>query len=208
MEHRTIVLSALLVSSLAFVGCNPESSKMGETPNQKAGSTAQGIADSAARMAESAASMADATKGMTEATKTMAEEAKAAVGDAIKASDVSEMLGKATEALASVEGGTDMLKNVQESFGKLTSTLSAITDGESATAALPRLSQLTESFGGMSDLFGKLPDAAKGAVSGVFGSAISELKPMLDKIMAIPGVDAIIKPAIDTLMAKLNAFKA
>ena len=208
MEHRTIVLSALLVSSVAFVGCNPESPKMGETPNQKAGSTAQGMADSAASMAESAASMANATKGMTEATKTMAEEAKAAVGDAIKASDISEMLGKATEALASVEGGTDMLKNVQESFGKLTSTLSAITDGESATAALPRLSQLTESFGGMSDLFGKLPDAAKGAVSGVFGSAISELKPMLDKIMAIPGVDAIIKPAIDTLMAKLNAFKA
>jgi hypothetical protein len=31
---------------------------------------------------------------------------------------------------------------------------------------------------------------------------------MLDKIMAIPGVDAIIKPAIDALMAKLDAFKS
>ena len=208
MKRCTIVLSTLLVSSSVLVGCNPESPKMGETPNQRAKSTAQGMADSAANMAESAASMADATKGIKEATKNMAEEAKAAVGDAIKASGMSEMLGKATEALASVEGGSEMLKNVQESFGKLTSTLSAITDGESATAALPQLSQLTESFGGMNDLFGKLPDAAKGAVSGVFGSAVSELKPMLDKIMAIPGVDAIIKPAIDALMAKLDAFKA
>ena len=208
MKRCSIVLSALLVSSVAFVGCTPEATTTGETPNQKAGSAAKGMADSAASMAESAASMADATKGITEATKTMADEAKAAVGDAIKATGMSEMLGKATEALSSVEGGADMLKNVQESFGKLTSTLSAITDGESATAALPQLSQLTESFGGMSDLFGKLPDAAKGAVSGVFGSAISELKPMLDKIMAIPGVDAIIKPAIDALMAKLDAFKA
>lgn len=194
MKRCTIVLSAMLISSAVLVGCTPEPATTSETPNQKASSTAQG--------------MADATKGMKEATKTMAEEAKAAVGDAIKASGMSEMLSKATEALASVEGGSDMLKNVQESFGKLTSTLSSITDGESATAALPQLSQLTESFGGMSDLFGKLPDAAKGAVSGVFGSAVSELKPILDKIMAIPGVDAIIKPAIDALMAKLEAFKA
>lgn len=194
MKRCKIVLSAMLVSSAVLVGCTPEPATTGETPNQKASSTAQG--------------MADATKGMKEATKTMAEEAKAAVGDAIKASGMSEMLSKATEALASVEGGSDMLKNVQESFGKLTSTLSSITDGETATAALPQLSQLTESFGGMNDLFGKLPDAAKGAVSGVFGSAISELKPILDKIMAIPGVDAIIKPAIDGLMAKLDAFKA
>ncbi|MFY7878378.1 MAG: hypothetical protein ACOVQM_23165, partial [Pirellula sp.] len=95
MKRCSIVLSALLGSSVAFVGCTQESPKMGETPNQRAGA-AQGMADSAASMAESAASMADATKGMTEATKTMAEEAKAAVGDAIKASGMSEMLGKAT----------------------------------------------------------------------------------------------------------------
>jgi uncharacterized protein (DUF2342 family) len=167
---------------------------MGETTNQRAGAMAGG-----------AASMAEAAK---ETTKEMAEEAKAAVGDAVKASGMSEMLAKATESLASVQGGSDMLKSVQESFGKLTSTLSGIINGETATAALPQISELTESFGGMSDLFSKLPDAAKEAVSGVFGSAISELKPILDKIMAIPGVDTIIKPAIDALMAKLDSFKA
>jgi len=195
---RYALLSALFVSSIFFVGCGPETPKMGETTNPRTGSMAKGMADGAASMTEAAK----------ETTKEMAEEAKAAVGDAVKASGMSEMLAKATESLASVQGGSDMLKSVQESFGKLTSTLSGITNGETATAALPQISQLTESFGGMSDLFGKLPDAAKEAVSGVFGSAISELKPILDKIMAIPGVDSIIKPAIDALMAKLDSFKA
>lgn len=194
MKRCIAVLSTIFVSTVAFVGCDPGTPITGETMNQKASSVAKGAADAA--------------KDVKEATETMAEDAKSAVGDAVKASGMSEMLTKATEALASVEGGSDMLKNVQESFGKLTSTLTGITDGDTATAALPQLSQLTESFGGMSELYGKLPDAAKGAVAGVFGTAISELKPILDKIMAIPGVDAVIKPAIEALMAKLEAFKA
>lgn len=48
----------------------------------------------------------------------------------------------------------------------------------------------------------------KSAVAGVFQSSIAQLKPIIEKIMAIPGVEAILKPAIDALMSKLDAFKA
>jgi hypothetical protein len=83
-----------------------------------------------------------------------------------------------------------------------------VTDKDSATAALPQINSLADSFGGMSDMFGKLPDSAKTAVAGVFTSAVAELKPFLEKVLAIPGVESVIKPAIDALMEKLAAFKS
>ena len=60
----------------------------------------------------------------------------------------------------------------------------------------------------MTNKFGGLPAAAKTAVAGIFESSLGELKPMLEKLLAIPGVEAILKPAIDALMEKLGAFKA
>ena len=139
--------------------------------------------------------------------KDMAGKAKDA-GDMAKAAGMPDMLGKAQDALKSVEGGSDMLKSVTETFAKATSTFKGVTDADSATAALPEIGKLTESFGGFSDTFSKLPDSAKGAVSNVFKSALGDLKPILDKVLAIPGVESILKPAIDALLAKLGSFKA
>lgn len=149
-----------------------------------------------------------------EAAKEMTGNAASGVADAAKnAADgvgagMSDMMGKATEALSGVEGGSDMLKQVSELFGTATKTLSGVKDAESASAALPELGKLTEGFGGMSEMFGKMPEAAKTAVAGIFQSSLGQLKPVIDKVLAIPGVETILKPAIDALMAKLDAFKA
>ncbi len=140
--------------------------------------------------------------------KDLPGKAKGAAGEMAKATGMDEMMGKATDALKSVEGGSDMLKSVTETFTKMTSKFSGITNADSATAALPDISKLTETFGGFTETFGKLPVAAKGAVSGVFASALEQLKPIMDKVLAIPGVESILKPAVDTLMSKLGAFKA
>ena len=70
------------------------------------------------------------------------------------------------------------------------------------------MDKLTESFGGMSEMFGKMPDAAKSALAGVFQSSLKQLQPIIDKVLAIPGVEAVLKPAIDALMSKLGNFKA
>jgi hypothetical protein len=138
----------------------------------------------------------------------MASSAKEMGGKAMEATGMKDLLSKATESLSSVEGGADMLKGITDSFGSITKTLGSVKDEASATAALPDLSKLTETFGGMTEKFGVLPEAAKSAVAGIFASSLGELKPMLDKILAIPGVEAILKPAIDALMEKLGAFKA
>ncbi|MFO0940034.1 MAG: hypothetical protein U0930_04640, partial [Pirellulales bacterium] len=145
----------------------------------------------------------DAAKKMEDKAATMAKEAAAEVS-----SGGADLLGKATEALSGVEGGSEMLKQSTELFGKLTSTLSGVKDADTATAASTEISKLAEGFSGMSEMFGKMPDAAKSAVSGVFKNSIDQLKPILEKVMAIPGVEAILKPTIETLMSKLEGFKA
>lgn len=123
------------------------------------------------------------------------------------ASGASDAAGMATEALSSVEGGGEMLKQVTDLFGGVTQTLGGIKDADSATAALPELGKLTEGFGGMTEMFGKMPEAGKTAVMGAFQSSLDQLKPIIEKVMAIPGVEAVLKPAIDALMAKLDSFK-
>ena len=98
-------IAPMVICSVCFLGCDTEVSKTGGS------------------MSESAKAM---TENMKDKAKDMAEGAKGAVGDAAKASGMTDLLGKASEALASVEGGSDMLKNVQESFGSLTSARQAM----------------------------------------------------------------------------------
>jgi hypothetical protein len=109
--------------------------------------------------------------------------------------------------MAGVEGGAEMLTQVKEMFATLTTALGGVTDADSANGALGEINKLTDGLGGLTEKFASLPDAAKSAVAGVFQSSLGELKPMIDKVLAIPGVEAILKPAIDSLMAKLDAFK-
>ena len=147
-----------------------------------------------------------------DAAKQMTDKAAGGMSDAAKGAGdlgagMSDMMGKATEALSGVEGGKEMLSKVTEFFGTATKTLSGVKDADTATAALPELDKVTEGFGGLTEMFGKMPDAAKGAVSGVFKSSLEQLKPIIEKVMAIPGVEAVLKPAIDALMSKLDAFK-
>lgn len=145
----------------------------------------------------------------TEAAKDMTNKAADAVeGAAAEASSgAADLLGKATDAMAGVEGGAEMLTQVKDMFATLTSALGGVTDADTANSALAEINKLSDGLGGMTEKFGSLPDAAKSAVAGIFQSSLGELKPMIDKVLAIPGVEAILKPAIDALMAKLNAFQ-
>jgi len=144
-----------------------------------------------------------------EAAKDMTNKAADAVeGAAAEASSgAADLLGKATDAMAGVEGGAEMLTQVKDMLATLTSTLGGVTDADTANNAMAEINKLSDGLGGLTEKFGSLPDAAKSAVAGIFQNSLGELKPMIDKVLAIPGVEAILKPAIDALMAKLNAFQ-
>lgn len=144
-----------------------------------------------------------------EAAKDMANKATETAKDAAAeaTSGAADLMGKATEALTGVEGGSEMLKQVTEMFGTLTKTLGGVKDADSANSALGEITKLTDGLGGLTEKFGSLPDAAKSAVAGIFANSLGDLKPIVEKVLAIPGVEAILKPAIDALMTKLDAFK-
>lgn len=124
--------------------------------------------------------------------------------DNIKQSIENSISDVATDSSDYVNIGSD-LGNV---INSVSDTFSSVIDADSATAALPQLSEATSKLGGISELFNELPDPAKSAISNIAANKISSLQPIIDKIIEIPGVGPILKPAIDTLMAKLTEFTA
>lgn len=198
MKRSWTWMATIAIASVPMMGCTPEAAKKAEETNKEVVSAAKDAAESAKDAAQSAAS---AAQDAASAAKEMAKDAAAAAG-------LDDLYKKATDSLASVEGGEAMLKGIQESIGKITTTLASVKDSDTAKAAAPAVTQLTETFGSMSESFGKLPDAAKGVVANIFQAASKDLKPMIDKVLALPGVEEVLKPALEALLAKLNEFKA
>lgn len=120
----------------------------------------------------------------------------------IKQSIVNSVSDEAPGASDYVNIGSD-LGNV---INSVSDTFTTVTDADSATAALPQLTEATSKLGAISELFNQLPDSAKSAVSNIAGNKITSLQPIIDRIIEIPGVGPILKPAIDTLMTKLATF--
>ncbi|AMV33266.1 hypothetical protein VN12_14155 [Pirellula sp. SH-Sr6A] len=198
MKRSWTWMASIAIASVPMLGCTPEATKKAEEMNKEAASAAKDAAESAKDAAQSAAS---AAQDAASAAKEMAKDAAAAAG-------LDDLYKKATDSLASVEGGEAMLKGIQASIGQLSSTLANVKDSDTAKAAAPVVTQLTETFGSMGESFAKLPDAAKGVVANIFQTASKDLKPMIDKVLALPGVEEVLKPALEALLAKLNEFKA
>ncbi|MFK7817472.1 MAG: DUF937 domain-containing protein [Planctomycetaceae bacterium] len=110
---------------------------------------------------------------------------------------------------AAIEGLGDMAGQFKDIFSGAEDTLVGIEDEAGATAAVTKLGELTESLGGMSEGFGGLPDAAKtGVVAYITEKVLPRLVMAFDKAKEVPGVEAILKPAIDAMMEKVKSFGA
>jgi hypothetical protein len=131
------------------------------------------------------------------------EAAGEAVGETVTAATE-----EATKALEGVEGGTDLLKKVQELFASATAALSEVKDEATAGAADTKLAALSLEADTIKPLLDKLPESAKAAIVGVIEKGIASLKVVTAKVLAIPGVEALVKPKIDELMHKLEALVA
>jgi hypothetical protein len=120
-----------------------------------------------------------------------------------------QVVQQGTTALQNLTvGGIDLGKQVTDSFGTLRSTLTSITDEETARAALPKLQAATAQIDKVDSLIGQLSDTQRKALAGMATPLMPALNQLLDKVLAIPGVSAIIKPTIDTLRAKLAILTA
>lgn len=122
------------------------------------------------------------------------------------AQDEKELLARCTRSLAPALGGVNLLNNLNEVFSKGASTLHNIDEAESARSAVPELAHLSALVDDVLVCIDSLPDAAKQAIALRVKRGLRSLKAADDKANAIPGVQPVLRPVVEPLLAKLTAL--
>jgi hypothetical protein len=99
---------------------------------------------------------------------------------------------------------SQLSKNLTDSISSLTETLTSVKDVPSAEAALPKLEGLNTKLETAKTTMQTFADAGKATIRALVKSSQEKLKELVDKVLAIPGVGDKIKPAVDSIMAKLT----
>ena len=102
----------------------------------------------------------------------------------------------------------DLGKQAAGALDGVKTTLTGITSADAAKAALPKLTEATGQIDKIASAANALPAEAKTAFKGPLGALIKPILDQLDKVLAIPGVGDLAKPAIEALRAKLTALAA
>jgi hypothetical protein len=105
-------------------------------------------------------------------------------------------------------GGLDIGKQVTDSVATLRTTLNGVTDATSAQAALPKLREVTAQIDKVDGMIGQLSSEQRKFLAGLVNPVMPTLNQLFDKVLAIPGVAELLKPAIDALKVKLSALVA
>jgi hypothetical protein len=113
-----------------------------------------------------------------------------------------------TTAQSLMVGGLDIGKQVTDSITSLRTSLGSITDVASAQAALPKLREVTAQIDRVDGLIGQLSAEQRRFLAGLVNPVMPTLNQLFDKVLAIPGVADVLKPAIDSLKVKLTALAA
>jgi len=114
----------------------------------------------------------------------------------------------ATIAQNIVVSGVDVSKQVTDSIANLRSTLGGVTDAASAQTALPKLRDITTQTDQINGLIGRMTPEQRKLVAAIVNPAMPALNQLFDKVLAIPGVNEVLKPTIDLLKAKLALLTA
>jgi ABC-type transporter Mla subunit MlaD len=114
------------------------------------------------------------------------------------------------QRLASLRGlganGVEAANQISGAFGSLTAALQGITDQATAQTALPRLKEAASQVDKVVSSVDSLPADGRKALYGFVAAALPTINTLLDKVLAIPGVSAAIKPTVDELRLKLDSM--
>jgi len=121
------------------------------------------------------------------------------------ASDAATATTEAVESAADVDVGA-IGTELTGVFGSATDALSGVTDAASAEAAIPALEGVGSSLGNVSGLIEKVPEAARGPLTSIVSEGMGSLQPIIDKVIAIPGVGPILEPVINPILETLQGL--
>jgi hypothetical protein len=103
---------------------------------------------------------------------------------------------------------TDLGKQATGVLDGLKTTLSSITDADTAKAALPKLTDATGQIDGLNTSAAQLSADLKKTFAGQVAPLVAAIKEQMDKVAALPGIGDVVKPAFDTLKGKLDTLAA
>lgn len=103
-------------------------------------------------------------------------------------------------------GDVDVGELATTAVSGLQAALTGIKDEASAQAALPELNQAESRFEQLNGLLSQLPPEARQALAAAIAGIRPTVDQLMDKALAIPGVGAIIQPAVDAIRSELNTL--
>ena len=101
-------------------------------------------------------------------------------------------------------GDVDLAQSWEEAFGEMKGALAGISDVPTAQAALPKLSSATTELGKLGTLSQQLPAEGRSALAKLVVAARPALDGLFDKVLAIPGVAEIARPAIEAIRTECD----
>jgi hypothetical protein len=108
-----------------------------------------------------------------------------------------------TNAQSLTVNGLDVGKQVTGSIASLRDVLGSVTDTTTAQAALPKLQDVTAQIDRVDGLIGQMTPEQRKLLAGIVNPLMPTVNQLFDKVLAIPGVAELLKPAIDALKTKL-----
>ena len=161
--------------------------------------------DKGGKPADKSAMVANQTEKMKEMMQQSKEKGEAIAGKAVDGA--TKAVDAAAKAVSDAIPEIDITKfggDVTGLFGKLTDTFKGITDEASAKAAVPGLEELAGVLAGYKDTADKLPEAGKATVKEMVGTQLGALQPIVDAVLALPGVGDILKPIVAPMLETLG----
>jgi chromosome segregation ATPase len=180
-----------------------EATEAVEGDADQAADTAEQAADEATQSTERAAD--EATAAVEGATDQAAESTEQAADEA--ADSAEQMAESAEDATAALTvDGVNLGEEVGTTVSDAASALEGITDKASAEAALPSLQAVETRLDELGADVEKLPQHAKEALASLLDDSLPELQDLVTKVEGMEGVGEVVKPTLDGIMAKLDAW--
>lgn len=105
-------------------------------------------------------------------------------------------------------GGIDLGAQLTTAVSSLRSSLEGIKDEASAQAAVPAIATSKDEINRVTGLISQLSPELRKSLASAVASVKPALEQMFAKALAIPGVGAVIKPAVDSVRAELDTLAA
>lgn len=203
-----VIVVLLIVAGIWWYqsGGQQKVEQVAQQATEAAGQAAQQVTETAGKLAEQASETASQlAEQASETASQLADQAGETAQSATEAAgEAAQQAADAAQAL--VLGGVDLGKQLSEAFDSLKSSLAGITDAASAQAQLPTLQQLQAKLDGMTATVEGLPAEGKTALATLVSASLPTLRSTAEQIAALDGVGPIVKPTLDAIIAKLEAW--